>query len=141
MIKKNNLYLGDIYEVSLMNGVVGAKYESYVNNKLAKANITKVFVPQTHLYNDGKAGQNFVSYKGKVYLKLIRFRKKSTFFYKGKPINSALINPFLKNNPEVLQEITFEGVKRSCVFRNINLDNILEIRYNGKTYKTQTSKV
>lgn len=135
MLKTGNPFIGKVFKVSRVNGMIGWHYENAVNNQLAREDKTADFVAQPRKWGIRLNGTPLVENKGNFYLKM-KVEKSLGHRYddaQGNPLNDATlaqVESFLVLSPKPQTQ----GTDKEIILRDYKLENILSITYKGTCY-------
>lgn len=123
MRKTNNPYFGRVHKISLANGTIGADYEKAVNRKLEKQGEEPDFVAGPRPWGE-TINKALVQLRDKYYIRFIEKHRKEYWFLDDYPCSKDMFTAFL---PKKKEEI--------ITYRNFTVDNILCIKWRGRTMR------
>lgn len=135
MCKTNNPYAGLVKKHSQANVMINFTYANSVNNALKKAGEVADFTPHARKWGTRLEKSPLVEHKGAFYLEA-RFMNpaKSQYVANGSVIDRLEIAPYL---PQSNSNAEHQGLseEKEVIIRDINLNNISEIKMLGEHYK------
>ena len=132
MRKTDNPYFGQIEKHSEVAGHIGFDYETIVEKQAWREGKDIEFQAQAHRWAEGTDSKNIVKNKAgdKEYLRVkIQTTKKPTYYFNGEQIEKSEIEAFL---PKSYKPHTQDALDTEVVIRNYGMENIREIKINGR---------
>jgi len=112
-----------------LSGMAGASYENIVNAQLGREDKEQTFVAQPRTWGV-HVNEYFVEHKGNYYLQM-KVEASSTPVYRidGVEVETAKLEPFI---PAKSEANTQAELTKKVIIRDIKLDNLKVIRFNGE---------
>ena len=135
MRKTGNPYVGQIFKVSRVNGMIGFRYENAVNNQLGREGEAKDFIAKPRSWGVHIDGTPLIEHKGNYYLEM-KVEKSLDHRYEDASGNELddvtldLVRAFMpvKNKP------VSQGTEKEIICRDYKVEKILSITYRGTCY-------
>jgi len=135
MNKTGNPYMGKVFKVSRVNGMIGFRYENAVNKQLAREGEVADFVAKPRKWGTHIDGTPLIEHKGNYYLEM-KVEKSLDHRYEDASGNELddvtldLVRAFMpvKNKP------VSQGTEKEIICRNYKVEKILSITYRGTCY-------
>lgn len=128
--KTGNPFIGSTITKSVsLSGMAGASYENMVNAQLGREDKEQTFVAQPRTWGT-HVNEYFVEHKGNYYLQ-VKVEASSTPVYRvdGVEVETAKLEPFLPARGEANTQADLD---KKVVIRDVKLDNLKVIRFNGE---------
>lgn len=135
MRKTGNPYIGQVFKVSRVNGMIGFRYENAVNNQLGREGEAKDFVAQPRKWGVHIDGTPLIEHKGNYYVEM-KVEKSLDSRYEDGAGNELendvldLVKQFIpvKNKPAT------QGTEKEVICRDYKVSTILSLTYRGTCY-------
>lgn len=139
MRKTANPFFGRVTKVSRVNGMIGWNYENSVNNQRKREGDDTEFEAHPRKWGERVAGTPFVVHKGNTYLEIKVERVLGTvYLLDDRPVTTEQMESIRKFLPKT-REPSRQGVAKTVILRDYNLDNIRAVRKAGQDYRTVTT--
>jgi hypothetical protein len=135
MRKTGNPFLGNVFKVSRVNGMIGFNYANSVNNQLNREDKNADFIASPRKWGNRLPRTPIVEHKGNLYLEM-KVEKSLGHRYEdasGIPLDDATmlqVSSFLPNRPKAQSQ----GTDKEIILRDYKLASILSITYRGTCY-------
>lgn len=132
MRKTNNPYFNNVKKITTMNVVLNFNYETAVNQQRELEGNPRHFKALPRIWGERIPSTCFVEYKGKTYLEMQVIGSTETQFINkttNEKIEDTVIGPFLIPPNS---NMNHQGVRKEIVLRDVLLENVLEIYWDGE---------
>lgn len=133
MRKTGNPYIGRVLKHCTMNGLIGFDYENAVNNQAKREGLAGEREAKPRQWGVLTPDRLFVTHKGSYYLQMkVQSASDPVYFLDGKEIAVETIKGFM---PVKKASSTQEGLEKEVIVRDVKLENVKGIRFNGADYE------
>ena len=138
MNKTGNPYFGRLRKLSKVNVSIGAIYENGVNRQAGREGNEDAgeFVAAPLAYGEWLVPHKLILHKGEIQVRATmtqNVKPEVSYLYDGEPIETALVEPYLKKKAVSRRQEDF-GNEKQVIPRNYKLSSIKEITINGTHY-------
>lgn len=138
MRKTKNPYLGRVYKIARVNGIIGIwSYTNSVNLQRSREDKESNFEAITRTWGARIPRTPFVAHKEKLYLETKVQKSSSVLYLDGKIATKKQlthINKFLQKKEG---ESRRQQVDKEIVLRDYDLNNITHLQLNGEVYEIE----
>jgi hypothetical protein len=133
MRKTGNPYHGKVMKHCTMNGLIGFDYENAINNQDKREGGAGEREAKPRKWGVLTPDRLFVTHKDSYYLQMkVQSASDPVYFMDGKEISVDILKPFM---PVKKISSSQEGLEKEVIVRDVKLENVKSIRFNGADYE------